>query len=63
MNRPYTVARINKTRLSKSAIQFKPEGKANFGRPVKISAERGIHNSSKIENDDKKKIGVNVKKN
>jgi len=42
MSRSCTVSRINKTRLPKSAIQCEPEGKANSGRPVKISAEKSI---------------------
>lgn len=61
MSRSCTVSRINKTRLPKSAIQCKPEGKANSRRPVKISAEKGTHASSKTENGDEEKTGVNVK--
>jgi hypothetical protein len=63
MSRSCTVSRINKTGLPKSAIQCKPEGKANYGRPVKISAQKVIHASSKTENDDEEKTGVNVTTN
>jgi hypothetical protein len=49
--------------LPKSAIQCKPEGKANSGQPVKISTEKGTHALLKTENDDKKKTGVNLTTN
>lgn len=44
-------------------MQCKPEGKANSGLPVKISAEKDIHASSKTEEDDEKKTGLNLKTN
>lgn len=60
MSRSCTVSGINKTRLPESGIQCKPEGKANSGRPVKISAQKSTHASSKTENVDEKKTGVRV---